>query len=83
MKKPKFNRLLLLTNLLLIFSLLILTTGALAAVDDSYTVALLHMNGDNNSTTFTDESGKTWTSHNGAKISTAEYVFGGASGYDL
>lgn len=43
--------------------------------------ALLNFNGANNSTTFTDETGKTWTPAGNAKISTAESVFGGASGY--
>lgn len=49
-------------------------------VDDANTIALLHFNGTNNSTTFTDESGKTWTARGNAKISTAQSVFGGASG---
>ena len=51
------------------------------AVDDSYTKALLHMDGANGSTTFTDESGKTWTATGGATIATAQSKFGGASGY--
>jgi hypothetical protein len=50
------------------------------AVDDSYTKALLHMDGSDASTTFTDESGKTWTRSGNAQIDTAQYVFGGASG---
>ena len=50
------------------------------AVDDSYTVALLHMNGVDASTTFTDESGKTWTANGNAQIDTAQSKFGGASG---
>ena len=50
------------------------------AVDDSYSKSLLHMDGANGSTTFTDESGKIWTPVSDAKISTAESVFGGASG---
>ena len=49
-------------------------------VDDSYSVALLHMNGADASTTFTDESGKTWTAYGGAQIDTAQSKFGGASG---
>jgi len=48
---------------------------------DSYVKTLLHMNGANNSTTFTDESGRTWTASGNAKISTTQYKFGGASGY--
>jgi hypothetical protein len=50
------------------------------AVDDIYTVALLHMDGADTSTTFTDESGKTWTAVGNAQIDTAQSVFGGASG---
>lgn len=49
-------------------------------VDDSYTVALLHFNGADASTTFTDESGKTWTANGNAQIDTAQSKFGGASG---
>ena len=55
------------------------TASSPYAVDDSYTVALLHCDGANNSTTFTDESGKTWTPSGNAVISTAQSVFGGAS----
>ena len=50
------------------------------AVDDSYTVALLHMDGADASTTFTDESGKTWTARGNAQIDTAQSKFNGASG---
>ncbi len=50
------------------------------AVDDNFTVALLHMDGADASTTFTDESGKTWTANGNAQIDTAQSVFGGASG---
>lgn len=50
------------------------------AVDDSYTKALLHMDGSDGSTTFTDESGKTWTANGNAQIDTAQSKFGGASG---
>jgi hypothetical protein len=53
---------------------------ARASVDDSYSKALLHFDGANNSTTFTDESGKTWTPAGDAKISTSQSKFGGASG---
>lgn len=42
--------------------------------------SLLHFNGTNGSTTFTDQvAGNTWTANN-ATISTANYLFGGASG---
>jgi hypothetical protein len=50
------------------------------SVDDQYTKALLHMNDADASTTFTDESGKTWTARGNAQIDTAQYKFGGASG---
>lgn len=50
------------------------------SVDDAYTKALLHMDGADASTTFTDESGKTWTAAGNAQIDTAQYKFGGASG---
>ena len=38
------------------------------------------MDGADASTTFTDESGKTWTASGSAQIKTAQSVFGGASG---
>ncbi len=50
------------------------------AVDDSYTKLLLHCNGSDASTTFTDESGKTVTAGGNAQIDTAQSKFGGASG---
>jgi len=49
-------------------------------IDDSYTKVLLHMDGADASTTFTDESGKSWTATNQAQIDTAQSKFGGASG---
>lgn len=60
---------------LLLFAL----NPALADVDDSYSVALLHMNGADTSTTFTDESGKAWTPLGNAQLDTAQSVFGAAS----
>jgi concanavalin A-like lectin/glucanase superfamily protein len=50
------------------------------AVDDGYTVALLHMNGADTSTTFTDEAGATVTPVGNAQIDTGQSKFGGASG---
>ena len=50
------------------------------AIDDSYTKSLLHFDGDDASSTFTDESGKEWTRAGTAQIDTAQSVFGGASG---
>jgi len=43
-------------------------------------VLLMHMDGSNGSTTFTDQIGHTFTVGGGAQISTAQYKFGGASG---
>jgi len=48
---------------------------------DSFAVSMLHMDGANASTVFTDEKGKAWTANGGAHIDTAQSVFGGASGY--
>jgi len=47
---------------------------------DSYTKLLLHMNGADASTTFTDEASHTMTAVDNAQIDTAQSVFGGASG---
>ncbi len=49
-------------------------------VDDSYTKALLHMDGANDSSTITDESGLTWT-NSGTLLKTAVKKFGTASAY--
>ena len=46
------------------------------AVDDQYTVSLLHF--DNN---LNDESGKVWTANGGATTSSAQSKFGGYSAY--
>jgi len=54
---------------------MLLTSG----VDDTYTKALLHFNGIDGSTTFTDETGKTWYPVGNTQISTAQSKFGGAS----
>lgn len=50
---------------------------------DAATMLLLHMNGTNNSTTFTDSSLRhnNMTAGGNAKISTSQYKFGGSSGY--
>lgn len=47
----------------------------------SNVVSLLHFDGTDGSTTFTDETGKTWTANGNAQIDTAQSKFGGASGY--
>lgn len=43
-------------------------------------VSLLHFDGADGSTTFTDQTGKTWTPYGDAQIDTAQSQFGGASG---
>lgn len=43
-------------------------------------VSLLHFDGSDGSTTFTDVKGKTWTANGNAQIDTAQSKFGGASG---
>jgi len=50
------------------------------AVDDSYTKVLLHCDGTDASTTFTDESGKVWTAAQQAQLDTAAFKFGTAAG---
>ncbi len=49
------------------------------AVDDSYTVALLHCDGTDHSTNFIEESGKSVTVEGSTEISTAQKVFGSGS----
>jgi len=48
--------------------------------NDPYTVSLLHFNGADESTTFTDESGKSWSPQTNTKLTTAQKKFGTASG---
>lgn len=58
-------------------------TGSGAAGGDplwSYVTALLHFDGADGSTTFTDQKGTTWTARGNAQIDTAQSVYGGASG---
>jgi len=55
-----------------------------AAETDPYwsnVVSLLHFNGANNSTTFTDQKGKTWSPLGSPVIKTDQSLFGGSSGY--
>ena len=47
---------------------------------DAYTKLLLHCNGADAATTFTDETGKTMTAVGNAQIDTAQSKFGGAAG---
>jgi hypothetical protein len=58
------------------------TNGTLADPDFASVSLLLHMNGSNGSTTFTDSSSSalTVTANGNAQISTAQSKFGGASG---
>ena len=48
---------------------------------DGYDSTLLHFEGADASTVFTDESGKTWSVVGDTQIDTAQYKFGSASGY--
>ncbi|MFB3885601.1 MAG: chitobiase/beta-hexosaminidase C-terminal domain-containing protein [Thermodesulfobacteriota bacterium] len=53
------------------------------AIADSYTKSLLHMNGADGSTTFTDDApggSHTWTAYGDAQIDTSQSKFSGASG---
>lgn len=67
-----------------LLSVLLLASPCLAVSTDTCfdtdTVTMLHMDGADASTTFTDEKGKTWTANGNAQIDTAQSVFGGASG---
>jgi len=47
---------------------------------DKYCVVMLHMDGLDGSTTFIDESGKTWTPVGNVQIDTAQSKFNGVSG---
>lgn len=59
-----------------------LALGPERQVPPANVLSMLHFDGANNSTTFTDAAGVlTWTRSGNAKISTAQHVFGGASGY--
>lgn len=51
-----------------------------AAVTTNNTVALLHMDGSNGSTSFTDDTGKTWTANGNAQITTTGPKFGTGAG---
>jgi cytoskeletal protein CcmA (bactofilin family) len=57
------------------------TSGtATGGSSDTYTKALLHMDGADGTTTFSDDTGKTWTTVGNAQIDTSQSKFGGASG---
>lgn len=60
-----------------------LSYGETAPATDPYfasVASLLHMNGANGGTTFTDQKGKTWTPSGGAITTTAFAFFNGSSG---
>lgn len=60
----------------------LLAGGGAATPTDPFwsnVVALLHMDGANGSTTFTDEKGHTFTANGNAQLSTAQFKFGTAS----
>lgn len=60
----------------------ILSYGAAASPTDPYfssVASLLHFDGTDGSTTFTDEKGKTWTAGGNAQLDTAQQKFGTAS----
>lgn len=61
----------------------VMMAGASAPINPPWAnvSALLHFDGADGSTTFTDETGKTWTAANSARIETDHYKFGGASGW--
>lgn len=57
--------------------------GKMEAFSDPFAedvVLLLHFDGEDGSTTFTDQTGKEWTAYGNAQIDTAQSKFGGASG---
>lgn len=56
------------------------TTKEVATLKKIAASSLLHFDGTNNSTTFADESGITWTAYGNAKISTSQFKWGTASG---
>jgi len=58
----------------------LLNTSTGGGLDDSFTKALLHMDGADGAAFFGDESGKAWTRQGNAQIDTAQSKFGGASG---
>ncbi len=68
---------------LVVVALAVLGSSAQAAPPsdgyDQYVVALLHLNGADGSTTFTDLDGHTWNRDGSAQIDTDQSVFGGAS----
>ena len=69
--------------LVLLISFAVVFYFIFAAGNDSNTVSLLHMDGTDAATTFTDSASggtHTWTANGNAQIDTAQSKFGGASG---
>ena len=50
------------------------------AIEDAYTVSLVHFNGIDGTTVFDDDREKVWTAGGNAQLDTAQKVFGSASG---
>ena len=65
---------------MLLWHLLKAAAGAGGDIFFANVVSLLHFDGTDASTTFTDVTGKTWTANGNAQIDTAQSVSGGASG---
>jgi len=63
-----------------LFSATAMAVSTDTCYDPTDTSLMLHMDGSDASTTFTDESGHTFTAYNSAQIDTAQSKFGGASG---
>ena len=70
-------------KLLIAVGILLICSPAFSAGNDANTIVLLHMNGVDASTTFTDDAAGgayTWTAQGTAQIDTAQNKFDGASG---
>jgi hypothetical protein len=76
----KKSTLRLLAVLVIALLLAIPLISSFAAVDDSYTKVLLHMDGPQDSNTFIDDSGKNWSTFNHAKITRTDQIIGIGSG---
>ena len=55
------------------------SVGLVAYLDDAYSKVLMHLDGADTSTTFTDLSGKSWTASGNAQLDTAQKKFGSAA----
>lgn len=81
----KIRKILSLMIMFLVIVSMINSTGVYAettnASDNGKTVLLMHMDGENNSSSFKDETGKTVIAGGNTKISTTQSKFGGSSAY--